>query len=198
MIYTDIYTGRISTILKPFKIALHSLIWTSEFPPVASFFKFLFGVDTKRPITKLPMLQNAKTKTPNYKTPNATKVPITKRLMLQNANVTKRPMLHNVQNRVRDSIFFNISEAAALGPLAIFYCFSVFGRFFHFGFLLHWAFCKCAFCCIRRLVALGVFLHWAFCFQAFCYWAFCFWAFCIHSFCFLSTCLQNKTNGKSF
>ena len=44
------------------------------------------GVDTKRPITKRPMLQNAQNKTPNYKTPNATK-----RLMQQNAQCIKRP-----------------------------------------------------------------------------------------------------------
>ena len=41
-----------------------------------------------------------------YKTPK-TKGPI-----------TKRPMLQNVQNKVRDNILFNIKETAALGPLA--------------------------------------------------------------------------------
>ena len=53
------------------------------------------------------MLQNAKNKTPNYKTPNATKRPMQQKAQLQNAQcyktsktnakATKRPMLQNAQ-----------------------------------------------------------------------------------------------------
>ena len=54
---------------------------------------------TKHPITKRPKQQNAhlKKNTQFNKTPNATK-----------GQITKRPMLQNVQNKVRDSILFNI------------------------------------------------------------------------------------------
>ena len=102
------------------------------------------------------MLQNAQC----YKTPNATNAQCNK-WPLQNAqcyktpNFTKRPILQNVQNKVRDSILFNTQESAALGPLA------------HpsrsarppnnfIVYFLFWVFCNIGRFVIGRSVALGV------------------------------------------
>ena len=64
------------------------------------------GVDTKRPITKRPILQNAQ----SYKTPK-TKHPITKRLMQHKTpNATKRPMQQNAQPKKNAQIPKNVKN----------------------------------------------------------------------------------------